>query len=178
MRLNTMMAKAIRVESDPSLQKYLKKIIVEILGCDQIWFQESTETSNPILTQLGHDQRERGAPLLKFMEDNYGIKLKVFSDFGFLTQDPSYKKLHEVLDETDPYTLLSIFSIAQSTKSTVVALALLNETISLEDAVLVSRLEELYQQKFFGVVEGAHDYDEARTISDIASAKWFINLLE
>lgn len=80
-------------------------------------------------------------------------------------------KINEVLEELDPYTLLSLFTIAQSTKSTVVALALLNEVISLEDAILVSRLEEMIQQKFFGVVEGAHDYDEARTISDVASAK-------
>jgi hypothetical protein len=41
----------------------------------------------------------------------------------------------------------------------------------IEEAVIVSRLEEMYQQKFFGVVEGAHDYDEARTIADVASAK-------
>ncbi|CAI2376107.1 unnamed protein product [Moneuplotes crassus] len=177
MKLNTLMAQAIRTENDENLQKYLKKTITEILGCDQVCFQEDPRQLNPVKNQLAHDQRERGEPLLKFMKDKYGMSLNVFTDFGFMGQDPSYLKIKDVLEETDPYVLLSIFNIASSTKSTMVALALLNEEISLEDAIIVSRLEELYQQKFYGVVEGAHDYDEARTISDVAAAKNFITLL-
>jgi len=109
--------------------------------------------------------------LLNFMKDKYDIKLNTFGDYGLLHQDSSYLKIEEVLNKVDPWVLLSLFVISQSTKSTIVALALLNEFISLEDAILVSRLEEIYQQKFFGVVAGAHDYDEARTISDVSSAK-------
>lgn len=166
-----MMAKAVRTENDHVLRSNFKQTIVEILGCDQICFREDTKHKNPVKTQLGFEQIERGDPLLRFMKERYDINLRVFGDFSFLEQDKSYLKMEEILNEFDHYTLLSIFTIAQSTKSTVVALALLNEAISLEDAILVTRLEEIYQQKFFGVVKGAHDYDEARTISDVAAAK-------
>lgn len=172
------MAKAVRTEKDELLRNYLRKTTVEILGWDQVWFREDVTRKHPIKTQLGFDQRQRGDPLLKFMAEKYDIHLNTFTDFGFLGQHESYLKLDEILKNVDPYVLLCIFTIAQSTKSTVVALALLNEVISLQDAIIVSRLEEMYQQKFFGVVEGAHDYDEARTIGDVASAKWFLNLLQ
>ena len=111
------------------------------------------------------------------MREKYDINLNVFTDFGINEQDKSYLKLSKELENLDPFVLLSIFTVAESTKSTMVALALLNEEISLEDAILITRLEELYQQKFYGVVKGAHDYEEARTISDVATAKTFINLL-
>lgn len=178
MRLNTLMAKAIRSEKDQSLQTFLRKTIVEILGCDQICFREDVQKVSHYKAQLGFEQQKRGDPLLKFMQDKYDIHLKTFGDFGFLHQDPSYLKMDEILKNVDPWMLLCIYTIAQSTKSTVVAMALLNEIISLEDAILVSRLEEIFQQKFYGVVEGAHDYDEARTISDVSAAKCFMNLLQ
>jgi chaperone required for assembly of F1-ATPase len=178
MRLNTLIAKAIRAEKDESLQKFFRKTIVDVLGCDQICFREDVQKQSHYKAQLGFEQQKRGDPLLKFMKDEYDIHLKTFGDYGFLEQDQSYLKMDRILANVDPWTLLCIYTIAQSTKSTVVAFALLNEVISLEDAILVSRLEEIFQQKFYGIVKGAHDYDEARTISDVSAAKCFMNLLQ
>lgn len=178
MRLNTIMAKAVRVEQDPNLRKYLRENIVDILGCDQICFRENTAVKHHYKTQLGYEQRARGDPLIEFMKEEYDIHLNVFNDFSFMGQDESYKKLDKELENVDPYMLMAIYTIANSTKSTVVSLALLKEHITLEEAILVSRLEEIFQQRFFGVVEGAHDYDEARTIADVSAAKCFVNLLQ
>lgn len=172
------MARAYRTSIDPELRAYQEKTIVEVLGMDQVWFREKSKNRESYKTQLRYEQIDRSTSLIEFMYKNYNIELKTFDDFSFLNQDPSYLKIKDLIWELDPYLLHWLFTISLSTKSTVLALALLNEKISFEDAILMSRLEELYQQKSFGVVEGAHDYDEARTISDIAAAKWFVNLCQ
>lgn len=82
MRLNTLMAKAIRVEMDKSLRKHFQKTIVEILGCDQVCFREDVTRKHPIKTQLGFEQIKRGDPLIQFMKDKYNITLNTFTDLG------------------------------------------------------------------------------------------------
>ena len=178
MRLNTLFARAVRTAMDPELRKYKEKTIMEILSMDQVCFREKSKNREYYKTQLRFEQEERSDPLLQFMKEKYDVELRTFDDFSFLRQDPSYLRLGYILPELDPYLLLCLFVIAQSTKSTVIGLALLNEVITFEDAILMSRLEEIHQQNAFGVVEGAHDYDEARTISDVAAAKCFVNLCQ
>lgn len=131
MRLNTLFAKAVRTEKDKPLQDFIRKTIVEILGCDQICFREDVTKVHPFKTQLGYEQIQRGDPLIKFMKEKFDIHLNVFNDLSFLQQDPSYMKLDEFLKGVDPYVLLCIHTIALTTKSTIVALALLNEVITL-----------------------------------------------
>jgi chaperone required for assembly of F1-ATPase len=52
----------------------------------------------------------------------------------------------------------------------------LRDEISIEDAVKIARVDENYQTSHFGKVEGAHDYDEAATLTTFATAKNVINL--
>ena len=62
-------------------------------------------------------------------------------------------------------------------KSCAIALALLyKEDLTIDEAVSIARVDERYQTKHFGVVEGAHDYDEALTVSNFATAKSMLNL--
>jgi chaperone required for assembly of F1-ATPase len=53
---------------------------------------------------------------------------------------------------------------------------LLRNDISIREAVDIARVDENYQSKHFGRVEGAHDYDEAATLAIFATAKNIINL--
>lgn len=53
---------------------------------------------------------------------------------------------------------------------------ILRNDLSIQDAVNIARVDENYQTKHFGRVEGAHDYDEAVTLSTFATAKNLVNL--
>jgi len=53
---------------------------------------------------------------------------------------------------------------------------LLRNDLSIQEAVDIARVDENYQVKHFGKVEGAHDYDEAATLTTFATAKNIINL--
>jgi chaperone required for assembly of F1-ATPase len=52
------------------------------------------------------------------------------------------------------------------------------DTISIEEAVNIARVDENYQISHFGKVEGAHDFDEAHTLTQFATAKSFVNLCQ
>ncbi len=48
--------------------------------------------------------------------------------------------------------------------------------MTLQEAVDIARVDENYQTKHFGKVEGAHDYDEANLLTAFATAKNVVNL--
>jgi chaperone required for assembly of F1-ATPase len=70
-----------------------------------------------------------------------------------------------------------MYAIAQSSKSTAIALAfILRSELSIKETVDIARVDENYQSKHFGRVEGAHDFDEAHALTTFGTAKNVINL--
>ena len=94
-------------------------------------------------------------------------------------QDKSIQKLKPIMQELDPFVLNSLYAVAQSAKSTAIALSLiLKYELSIQDAVNISRVDENYQSSIFGKVEGAHDFDEAHALTTFATAKSLVNLCQ
>ena len=92
-------------------------------------------------------------------------------------QEPSeVKKVEVILDELDFMTLNCIFQVANCSKSAAVAMLLIHDQITVEEGVRAARIDEDYQTARFGVVEGAHDLDEAFLYTVFATAKNIINL--
>ena len=56
------------------------------------------------------------------------------------------------------------------------ALAFVMNDVDVDQAVNIARLDEQYQQSIFGVVEGAHDYDQAHTQATFMTIKSMLNL--
>lgn len=50
--------------------------------------------------------------------------------------------------------------------------------LTLQEALNIARCDENYQTKNFGIVEGAHDYDEAHTMTTFATAKTLVNFAQ
>lgn len=48
--------------------------------------------------------------------------------------------------------------------------------VSVEEAVRYSRIDEDFQTKYFGIVEGAHDLDEAYAYSVFSTAQSLVQL--
>ena len=82
-----------------------------------------------------------------------------------------------MLDKLDYIALNAIFQVTICSKSSAVALALIHGSlISVEEAVRLARTDEDFQTKYFGVVEGAHDLDEAYLYSVFSTAKTMVGL--
>ena len=126
---------------------------------------------------LAKTQKEHTSRIFDIMEKEFGVKLKVFHDINVEPQHSSVAKVVPLLRTIDNYVLFSLYTVAQSSKSTAIALSfLLKNELSITDAVNIARVDENYQTKHFGKVEGAHDYDEASTTATFATAKNIINL--
>ena len=111
------------------------------------------------------------------LKDHFGITLKIFHDIQLEPQDPSFNKITSILENLDPYTLTALYTVAQSSKSTAIALSLiLRDDLEVQEAVNIARVDENYQTMIFGKVEGAHDFDEAHTLTTFATAKSVVNL--
>jgi hypothetical protein len=59
------------------------------------------------------------------LKQKFGVKLKVWYDIAIESQDKSVKKIKPLLENFDPFVLNSIYQVAQLSKSSALALALI-----------------------------------------------------
>jgi ATP synthase F1 complex assembly factor 2 len=155
----------------------MREELFTILENDQICFRESEDAENEYKVKLAKTQKAHTQKVFDILEREYGVKLKIFTDINVEPQHPSVSKLVPLIRGFDTFTLFSLYSVTQQAKSTAIAVAfLLRNEISIREAVDIARVDENYQSKHFGRVEGAHDYDEAATLAIFATAKNIINL--
>lgn len=155
----------------------MREELYTILENDQICFRESEQADNSYKVKLALAQKEHTTRIFDMMEKEFGVKLRVFHDINVEPQHASVSKVVPLLKSMDNYTLFSLYTVAQQSKSTAIALSfLLKNELSIKDAVTIARVDENYQQSHFGKVEGAHDYDEASTMTNFATAKNILNL--
>lgn len=75
------------------------------------------------------------------------------------------------------WQLTAVEQLAAAVKSTLLAISVIGGRVGIEQALRLARLEELEQIKEWGLVEGAHDIDEADTAVRVAAPSVFIRLL-
>lgn len=184
LKLNQMLAKAVRSCHDPYLVNWMRTQVQTILENDQICFHNDPLSQNEYKRKLAEKQQAATRPLFQFMSEHFGVNLKVWHNIPLESQDPSVAKISPVLEAMDPLALNSVFQATQTSKSAALALALIFRDgsspglghMSLEECVNVARLDERHQQSVFGVVEGAHDFDHANTLSTFAAARAVVGL--
>ncbi|CDW74897.1 atp12-domain-containing protein [Stylonychia lemnae] len=177
LHINNFLAKSVRAQLDPAIQDYMKDELFSILESDQICFRESEDVQNDYKAGLAKTQKEHTSKVFDILEREFQIKLKIYHSLQIDSQDPSVHKLHQILQDLDQFAVSSIYAISQSCKSTAIALSfILRDELDIQDAVNIARVDENYQSKHFGKVEGAHDFDEAHTITTFSTAKNIVNL--
>lgn len=91
--------------------------------------------------------------LFEFLKNKFGINLKIYYDMGSSeAQDKTVKKILPLLEQMDPFVLNSVYEIAQLSKSSALALAVIfqdgfeneNNYLDIHDAVNIARLDEHY----------------------------------
>ena len=115
--------------------------------------------------------------MFRVMKEGFGVDMMRFNAITDSTPYSVVGKIRDdVLDKLDPLSLNSVFQSAVCSKSAAISLAVIHGHISIEEAVRASRIDEDYQTQHFGVVEGAHDLDEAYLYSVFSTAKTITNL--
>jgi ATP synthase mitochondrial F1 complex assembly factor 2 len=157
----------------------MREELYTILENDQICFRESELAENSYKAGLAKAQKEATQRVFDILKKDFGVQLKVFHDIVVEPQHSSVSKVVPLIRTVDDYVLFSLYTVAQQSKSTAIALSfLLKNDISIKEAVDIARVDENYQSSHFGKVEGAHDYDEATTLANFATAKNIINLCQ
>ena len=145
LHLNNFLAKCIRAANDDGLQRYMREELYTILENDQICYRESESAENSYKSGLAKAQKEQTQRIFDIMEKHYGVHLNVFHDIASGPQHSSVCRVKPIIDTVDDYVLFSLYTVAQQSKSTSIALAfLLRNDISIKEAVDIARVDENY----------------------------------
>ena len=133
----------------------------------------------PSPSPLRKMQDEVWVPVIKWFEKKYDVTLKVTEGIDVSSHSmTTRRRMKVVLEDMDSLTLTGLVSAASNCKSMICAMALYEEYFSAEACTDASLLENLYQQKEWGMAEGAHDVDRSDILSDLAASHLLFTLLK
>ncbi|EPY87775.1 ATP synthase mitochondrial F1 complex assembly factor 2-like protein [Camelus ferus] len=138
----------------------------------------NTALDNP--TQRDKDQLIRAA--VKFLDtDTIWYSVEIGSSTSILgpsipARSPDREVLASHLASYSMWALQGIEFVVTQLKSIVLTLGLLDRHLTVEQAVLLSRLEEEYQIQKWGSIEWAHDYERQELRARTAAGTLFVHL--
>lgn len=149
----------------------LIRAAVKFLDTDTICYRvEEPET----LVEL---QKNEWDPILEWAEKRYGVEIgSSTSILGPSIPARTREVLASHLASYNMWALQGIEFVVAQLKSMMLTLGLIDLRLTVEQAVLLSRLEEEYQIQKWGNVEWAHDYELQELRARTAAGALFIHL--
>uniref|UniRef100_A0A2K5QTC2 ATP synthase mitochondrial F1 complex assembly factor 2 n=1 Tax=Cebus imitator TaxID=2715852 RepID=A0A2K5QTC2_CEBIM len=149
----------------------LIRAAVKFLDTDTICYRvEEPET----LVEL---QRNEWDPIIEWAEKRYGVEINSSTSImGPSIPAKTREVLVSHLASYNTWALQGIEFVAAQLKSIVLTLGLIDLRLTVEQAVLLSRLEEEYQIQKWGNIEWAHDYELQELRARTAAGTLFIHL--
>ncbi|KAK2492701.1 hypothetical protein MC885_002873 [Smutsia gigantea] len=142
---------------------------VKFLDTDTIWVEEP-ET----LVEL---QKNEWDPIIEWAEERYGVEIgSSTSMMGPCIPTRTREVLISHLASYNMWALQGIEFVVTQLKSMVLTLGLIGLRLTVEQAVLLSRLEEEYQIQKWGNIEWAHDYELQELRARTAAGTLFVHL--
>ncbi|XP_053959959.1 ATP synthase mitochondrial F1 complex assembly factor 2 [Anastrepha ludens] len=145
--------------------------VLNYIATDTVLFQYDDEK------ELFDLQRNEWDPIIQWFNERYGTNLQktmVMSPPN-VSADDKMKVSKYLLSHSEDVLFGFIFAV-DTLKSVLLAFAAIDQRISVEKAVALSRLEEEYQSKFWGRVEWAHDLSQQELQARLAAAVLFVHL--
>eukprot|EP00270_Netrium_digitus_P003915 TRINITY_DN14767_c1_g2_i1.p1 TRINITY_DN14767_c1_g2~~TRINITY_DN14767_c1_g2_i1.p1 ORF type:complete len:460 (-),score=94.81 TRINITY_DN14767_c1_g2_i1:372-1751(-) len=128
---------------------------------------------------LFEKQAQAWDPLLAWARAELGVILTTSSDLHVPDQsEATIQTMRNILMSLSDWELSAVDALASAARSLVIALAVAHGQLSIDDALMVIRLDEDHQVEEWGYVEGGHDIDEADLHVRVASASLFMRLLQ
>ncbi|KAG8542377.1 hypothetical protein GDO81_029909, partial [Engystomops pustulosus] len=116
-------------------------------------------------------------PVLKWAENRYDVVIgSSTSIMGPDIPDKTRDVFHRHLASYNSWSLLGIEFMITQLKSFILSMCLVDRFLTVQKAVLLSRLEEEYQIQHWGSVEWAHDYDLQEIQARTAAGTLFVHL--
>lgn len=116
-------------------------------------------------------------PVLQWIENRYSVIIgSSCSIMGPDIPEATKDTFKQHLKSYNLWSLTGLEYVITQLKSVVLALAMIDRHLSVEKAVLLSRLEEEYQIRQWGNVEWAHDYDMYELRARTAAGALFVQL--
>ncbi|XP_056627547.1 ATP synthase mitochondrial F1 complex assembly factor 2 [Triplophysa dalaica] len=122
-------------------------------------------------------QKNEWDPVLNWIEQRYNVVIGSSSSImGPKIPEETKETFHQHLNSYNFWSLTGLEYVITQLKSVVLSLGLIDKHLSVEEAVLLSRLEEEYQIQHWGNVEWAHDYDLYELRARTAAGALFAHL--
>ena len=125
-------------------------------------------------------QKKQWDPLLQWFRDRYGCQFRTTLEFETPEQDAKTVEIQQsLLESLTPWQLAALDSLTTVTKSFLISWALITDRLSINQAFEAARLEENFQMRQYGQVEGiyGHGIEMEFTRMTLAAAKTWVNLV-
>jgi len=163
--MTSLAARAIDAMNDVATRKDVRTALLKYLDTDAICFHQDDPDH---LVRL---QDEHWNPLLTWARDTFNIELCTSQSVLFGAQPDATKQiLDEALQKLDSWQMAAVERATYTTKSLIIALALVHGRISAEQAAFASQVEVASQIARWGEVEDSHDVDYHDVRRHIGSA--------
>ncbi|CAL8381621.1 ATP synthase mitochondrial F1 complex assembly factor 2 [Gadus morhua] len=128
----------------------------------------------PALVEL---QKNEWDPVLHWIENRYNVEIgSSYNILGPEIPAATIDTFRQHLNSYNFWSLTGLEFVITQLKSVVLSLALIDRHLTVEEAVLLSRLEEEYQIERWGSVEWCHDYDMYELRARTAAGALFVQL--
>lgn len=122
-------------------------------------------------------QKNEWDPVMNWIEQRYKVVIGSSSSImGPQIPEETKETFHQHLNSYNFLSLTGLEYVITQLKSLVLSFGLIDKYLSVEQAVLLSRLEEEYQIQHWGNVEWAHDYDMYELRARTAAGALFVHL--
>ncbi|KZT35450.1 ATP12-domain-containing protein [Sistotremastrum suecicum HHB10207 ss-3] len=152
--MTSIASRAVDGLNDHATRSEVVKNLLNYLQTDTICFHESHP---PALVDL---QKIHWDPILNWARKTYSVEIKTFETILRPSQPAaSLQTFERELSNLDTWELAALERAVYSTKSFLVAFALLKQRLSVEEAAQASEVEVRSQIQRWGEVEDSHDVD-------------------
>jgi len=168
--LTSIASRAIDALREKQLAEDVHAALLKYLDTDTICFHQD---SPELLVDL---QKEHWDPLLAWAEETYGVNIRVSKSlFGSDQTVETKARFAEVMKSLDEWQLAAMERSTYTTKSFLIALALVNGRIDAEQAAQAASVEVNSQIERWGEVEDSHDVDYQDVRRQLGSAVCLIS---
>ncbi|KAF4576450.1 ATP synthase complex assembly protein atp12 [Pleurotus pulmonarius] len=152
--MTSIASRALDAMSDEKTRHDVRDALLNYLDTDTICFHQEEP---PLLAEL---QSEHWVPLLEWARSTFDVEIQT-SESILLSEQPeeTKRKLGAVLDTFDPWEMAAMERATYTTKSFLIALALVKKQLSIEQAAKAAQIEVDSQIQRWGEVEDSHDVD-------------------
>ncbi|XP_060794925.1 ATP synthase mitochondrial F1 complex assembly factor 2 [Neoarius graeffei] len=122
-------------------------------------------------------QKNEWDPVMDWIEKRYNVVIgSSFSIMGPQIPEKTKETFRQHLNSYNLWSLTGLEYVISQLKSLILSFGLIDRHLTVEHAVLLSRLEEEYQIQRWGNVEWAHDYDLYELRARTAAGALFVHL--